>query len=309
MTAPLADFPPGEDSPTHYHSHSYDSGVLEKLLFKVAKKWVAGNNRSDAIASARNSNSRGLNAILNFLGEDTTSLGIVNQTLHEYLSLTEAINREKIRGCISVKPTQLGLAIGYDLCLKNSRTLAEKTMDLGQFFWLDMESAKYTEDTVKLYSDLVKDYSGTVGVAIQSYLRRSQTDLEYLIERRGIVRLVKGAYHEQDDLAYTSRADVDAAYSLLMKKLFESEARFAIATHDTKLIEQAIELAAKPGTLNERLEFQMLMGIRDDLKPGLVERGFRISEYIPYGSQWLPYSVRRLRERKRNILLLARSLM
>lgn len=288
---------------TAAHSHSYDSGLMERLLFRVAKRWVAGYDTKEAITAALDSNSRGMPAILNFLGEETVDADAVEKTVAEYLSLMDLIHKRNVRGCISAKPTQLGLAIGYDLCLKNFKRLASKAKELGQFVWIDMESIRFTEDTVALYLELFEQYDAT-GVAIQSYLRRSASDLLHIIENGGKVRLVKGAYHEPEEHAFTAKEEVDANYLKLMKMLFESKNFFAIATHDSSMVEEAIRL-----NKNSTFEFQLLMGIRNELKVDLVKKGLAVAEYIPYGSQWLPYSVRRIRERKRNLLLLARSLI
>jgi proline dehydrogenase len=167
-----------------------------------------------------------------------------------------------------------------------------------------MESIKFTEDTVALYLELFEQYDAT-GVAIQSYLRRSASDLLHIIEHGGKVRLVKGAYHEPEEHAFTAKEEVDANYLKLMKMLFKSRNFFAIATHDSNMVEEAIRLNNK----NSTFEFQLLMGIRNELKAELVKKRLAVAEYIPYGSRWLPYSVRRIRERKRNLLLLARSLI
>ncbi|MEW6603535.1 MAG: proline dehydrogenase family protein [Thermoproteota archaeon] len=288
---------------TAAHSHSYDSGLMERLLFRVAKKWVAGYGTDEAITAAVDSNSKGMSAILNFLGEETVDESAVENTVVEYLSLMELMHRRSIRGCISAKPTQLGLAIGYDLCLRNFKRLASKARELGQFVWIDMESTKFTEDTIAIYLEILEQYEMT-GIAIQSYLRRSASDLLHIIEQGGKVRLVKGAYHEQEEYAFTSKEEVDVNYLKLMKMLFESRNYFAIATHDSNMVEEAIRL-----NNNSKFEFQLLMGIRDELKADLVKKGLAVAEYIPYGSHWLPYSVRRIRERKRNLLLLARSLI
>ncbi len=288
---------------TAAHSHSYDSGLMERLLFRVAKRWVAGYDTKEAITAALDSNSRGMSAILNFLGEETVDADAVEKTVAEYLSLMDLIHKRNVRSCISAKPTQLGLAISYDLCLKNFKRLASKAKELGQFVWIDMESIRFTEDTVALYLELFEQYDAT-GVAIQSYLRRSASDLLHLIENGGKVRLVKGAYHEPEEHAFTAKEEVDANYLKLMKMLFESKNFFAIATHDSSMVEEAIRL-----NKNSTFEFQLLMGIRNELKVDLVKKGLAVAEYIPYGSQWLPYSVRRIRERKRNLLLLARSLI
>jgi proline dehydrogenase len=190
------------------------------------------------------------------------------------------------------------------MCLQNFSRLAAKARELGQFIWLDMESVKSTEDTIAIYLDLYKQYD-MIGVAIQSYLRRSASDLLHIIECGGKVRLVKGAYHEAEDHIFVTEKEVNANFSKLMKMLFESNNYFAIATHNSDLIGEVISMSKN----NTKFEFQMLKGIRDELKLELVTKGFVVSEYIPYGSQWLPYSVRRIMERKRNLLLLARSLI
>ena len=285
------------------HSHNYDAGLMERLLFRVAKKWVAGYSTEEAIAAALESNSRGMSAILNFLGEDTTDPKVVDQTVGEYLSLMDLMHARKVRGCVSAKPTQLGLAIDYDACLQNFIKLAARAEKLGQFVWMDMESVRFTEDTIAIYLELYEQYNMT-GIAIQSYLRRSASDLLHIVERGGKVRLVKGAYHEQVEHTFSTKEEVDANYLKLMKMLFDSGNYFAIATHDSSMVEEAIRLGR-----DSKFEFQMLMGIRDELKSDLVAKKFAVAEYIPYGSQWLPYSVRRIRERKRNLLLLARSLI
>lgn len=285
------------------HSHNYDAGLMERLLFRVAKKWVAGYSIDEAISAARDANGRGMSAILNFLGEDTTDADAVGHTVSEYLSLMDLMHSRKVQGCVSVKPTQLGLAIDYEMCLQNFRRLVAKAREVGQFLWLDMESVKFAENTIAIYLELLGQHDRT-GIAIQAYLRRSASDLLHILEHGGKVRLVKGAYHEQAEHAFTTSEEVDANYAKLMKMLFEGDSYFAIATHDSSLIEQAIRMGE-----NKKFEFQMLMGIRDELKGELVSKKFAVAEYIPYGSQWLPYSVRRIRERKRNLLLLARSLI
>jgi proline dehydrogenase len=289
--------------PAPSYSHSYDASLMERLLFRVAKRWVAGYNADEAIKAVVDTNNHGMSAILNFLGEDITDAKLIDITVNEYLLLMDLMDARKVHGCVSVKPTQLGLTIDYNACLQNFRRLAAKARELGQFLWLDMESVKSTEDTIAIYLDLYKQYD-MIGVAVQSYLRRSASDLLHIIECGGKVRLVKGAYQEAEEHVFVTEEEVNANYSKLMKMLFESNSYFAIATHNSDLIEEAISMGK-----NSKFEFQMLKGIRDELKLELVTKGFVVSEYIPYGSQWLPYSVRRIMERKRNLLLLARSLI
>lgn len=283
------------------HSESYDSGLMERLLFRVAKKWVAGYSQQDAVKAALDANNRGMSAILNFLGEDTLDQRQVDAAVNEYLSLMDLLKEKGVRGCVSAKPTQLGLAIDYDACMQNYRALAAKAKSLNQFLWLDMESARFTEQTITIYLELLKDYD-QVGIAIQAYLKRSASDLLHIMEHGGKVRLVKGAYHEGEEHVFATKEEVDRNYLHLLEMLAESGSFFAVATHDSGLIERA-------AVMRGNMEFQMLMGIRDELKAELVARNLRVAEYIPYGSQWLPYSVRRIRERKRNLLLLARSLV
>jgi proline dehydrogenase len=289
-----------------HYSHNYDASLIERLLYRVAKKWVAGYSASEAMKTALETNRHRMSAILNFLGEDITDSKLVDMTVTEYLLLMDLIDEKKVHGCVSVKPTQLGLTIDYDMCLQNFRSLAARARELGQFMWLDMESVKSTEDTIALYLELYREHN-MMGIAVQSYLRRSASDLLHIIECGGKVRLVKGAYRESEEHVFVTNEEVNANYLKLMKMLFENGNNyFAIATHNSDLIAEATRLAKGKDT---KFEFQMLKGIRDELKLELVTKGFTVAEYIPYGSQWLPYSVRRIMERKRNLLLLARSLI
>jgi proline dehydrogenase len=288
------------------------SFLLEKFLFKIARKWVSGNTYEDALSSARISNAKGISAILNFLGEDTTDERVILQTVNEYIMLLDLLESNSLDGCISIKPTQVGLRIGVDSCLFNLRQIAKKARGLDKFMWLDIESYPFVEDTIAIYLKLLRDYK-EIGVAIQSYLKRSSSDLLHLLEQNANIRLVKGAYTGNDEIAFRSMDKINSNFSDLMRMVFNSDGKhnavFAIATHDPRLINEAIELSRKFGTDKSKFEFQLLKGISDEMKTSLVKQGFRVCEYIPYGNQWLRYSVRRIKERKRNILLLARSLI
>ena len=292
-------------------SHSQNYALLEKLLFRVAKKWISGYTYKDAISAAKETNSKRMSAILNFLGEESIDVKQVEQTVNEYCSLLDLLKSNEIDGCISVKPTQIGLTISYEMCLYNFKQIANKAKSLGKFMWIDIESFQFVENTIAIYLELFKEYKQT-GLAIQAYLKRSSSDLLHLLEEGANVRVVKGAYRESENNAFQSADKINLNFSKLMQMLFENSndnAIFAIATHDSKLIEEAIKLSENYGNIKKRFEFQLLMGICDQIKMNLVDRKFKVSEYIPYGSHWLPYSIRRIRERKRNILLLARSLV
>lgn len=283
------------------HSESHDPGLMERLLFRVAKKWVAGHSRQNAVESALDANNRGMSAIVNFLGEEILDSKQVDATVDEYLSLMGLLGEKGIKGGVSVKPTQLGLAFDYWTCLQNFKQLVTEAKSLGQFLWLDMESVRFTEQTITIYLELLKDYD-QIGIAIQAYLKRSASDLLHILENDGKVRLVKGAYHEGEEHVFPSVEQVRQNYLHLLDMSVDSGNFLAVATHDSALIERAVEIGGK-------IEFQMLMGVRDELKSELVAKNLLVAEYIPYGSHWLPYSVRRIRERKRNLLLLARSLV
>ena len=278
---------------------------MEKVLFKIAKQWIAGDTMDDALKSARNANKNGMSAILNKLGEHMSSKTQVSQTVSDYLTLVSNLRKSKITGGLSIKPTQVGLSISAKECLENLDKIIEKALQSQSFVWIDMESSEHTDDTFKIYLSLFEKYE-RLGVVIQANLKRTQNDLEMLLKKGAKIRLVKGAYHESSKNAFKTRHEVDENYKKLMRTLFEKGNEFAIATHDSKLIDMATELSKK---YERKFEFQFLKGIRDELKPILVKGGFVVSEYIPYGTNWLPYSIRRLRERKRNILLLGSSFL
>ena len=280
-----------------------ESTLIEKVLFKIAKQWIAGDTMEEALKSARKANENGMNAILNKLGEHMSSKAQVTQTVEDYLILVSNLRKSKITGGLSIKPTQVGLAISTKECLSNLDTIIEKALQYQSFVWIDMESSEYTDDTFKIYQNLFEKYE-RLGVVVQANLKRTENDLGMLLKNGSKIRLVKGAYHENSKNAYRTRHEVDENYKKLMNVLFEQGNEFAIATHDSKLIDLAMELSNKH---EKKFEFQMLKGIRDELKPILVKSGFQVSEYIPYGTNWLPYSIRRLKERKRNILLLGSS--
>lgn len=303
----------------HNHSQSDDHILIERLFYTLAKKWIAGYDIESALSDAKSCNFKGQEAILNYLGENYTDEEKINQTIKEYSELLERLYLNEITGCISVKPSQLGLSISYDLCLKNFKALTTIAKRFGKFLWIDMESTKYTNDTLEIYLALI-NYYNNIGVVLQSTLKRSPSDLLHLIEVGGKVRLVKGAYKENEKYAFQSNGEIKLNYVKLLEMLFtysnskiremdDTNLVFAIATHDSELIGHAVELWKNSKVDVKKFEFQFLKGIRDELKRCLVEKRFRVGEYIPYGKDWLHYSIRRLTERKRNIFLLALSLV
>ena len=293
------------------HSHNYDPVLLERLLFKVSKRWIAGYSNNDAIMAAKKSNHNGMLAILNYLGEGYAEKSQIDRSVTEYITLLDLLKSNDVRGSISVKPTQIGLSVGYDKCLENFRKISEKAKQSGHFMWIDIESSNFVEDTLSIYLEILRKNRDT-GVAIQSYLKRSHSDLLHLMEHSANLRIVKGAYSEEKDKAYQSNTEINQNFSALMKLVLEESAYggiVAIATHDSKLIQEALVLSWKGSERMKNLQFQLLKGIRDELKLQLVTNGYLVLEYIPYGEKWLQYSIRRIKERKRNVFLLARSLI
>lgn len=278
--------------------------ITERLFYRIAKRWIAGYTIQDAAKAAHDANRRNIFAILNRLGEHTPDRKLIDEYYQEYIQLLDMLQTEKINGTISVKPSQIGLALDAKLYESILPKILEKAEQDDRFVWIDMENSPYTESTVDVYRDMLGSHD-KVGMCLQANMRRTQSDLKDLVPRGGKIRLVKGAYPENGDVAFKRRSDVTKNYLVLMQYLFAEGNNFAIATHDGKAIDQAQALA-KDHKVN--FEFQLLKGIRDDLKSTLIGKGFKVSEYIPYGPEWYNYSKRRMRERKRNILLLLRSI-
>jgi len=280
-------------------------GVKQDLVFKIAKRWISGKDLSGGIQGAKEANRLGLGAIMNYLGEDVTDLGVAQRGVDEYLALQRAIHEQEVDGCASVKLTQLGLVVDESFLEERIEEIANNAESLNQFLWIDMESSRFTAKTIDVYLHLLEKHR-RVGVALQAYMRRCEQDMAMLLEKGAIIRLVKGAYRESPDVVFTSREEIRKNFSRLMRVLFERASDFAIGTHDSILVDEARTLSQGH---NVKFEFEMLKGIRDDLKPELVASGYRVVEYVPYGDEWYPYSMRRLKEHPSNIWLLLRSIV
>lgn len=274
------------------------------FLIRFARHWIAGETLGEAVTSAKKKNRAGFGVIINFLGEHVRDKIEAQENIEENIKLLSALEKEKVNASISIKLTQLGLLIDKRLCFSNVEKIASIASSKNIFVWIDMENSPYTEDTIDIYLDISNKF-GNAGIAIQANLKRSENDVKRIAAEGGIIRLVKGAYSEKKEIAYLRRSEVTKNFSKLMGYMFYKSAFFAVATHDEHLINEAIEVNK---VHKKRLEFQMLMGVREELKRQLVSRGFNVVDYIPYGKRWLPYTTRRLSERKRNILLIMRSL-
>lgn len=279
---------------------------------KLSRRFVAGETLDEAIAVVHSLNGQDLLATLDHLGENVTSETEARDATSEVLDLLDAIKAAGLRSGVSVKLTQLGLDLHPALAVENLERIVAHAAAVDNFVRIDMESFDYVQPTLDLFEELWERYRN-VGVVIQSYLYRSDEDVARLVRMGASVRLVKGAYDEAPEVAYADKEDTDASYVRLMEQLFGDEAQSngvypAIATHDTNLIDWAVEHTRSRGIPRDRFEFQMLYGIRSGLQRQLAAEGYRVRAYVPYGEQWYPYFMRRLAERPANVLFLVRNL-
>jgi proline dehydrogenase len=272
---------------------------------KFASRFVAGETIESGVQAAKELAQRDIGSSLDFLGESVSDEAEAAEARDLYLQMLERMAAIGVQVNVSVKLTQMGFDIDEDLCHGNMVRILDKAKALGGFVRLDMESSAYTQRTLDFFAKRLFDaYAAHCGVVIQSMLRRSERDVEDLIAMKARVRLCKGAYLEPASVAFPDKADVDRSYVKLMQRLL-AEGRYpGLATHDEAIIGQAREFVGRERIGNERFEFQMLYGVRRDLQARLRRVGHNMRVYIPFGTQWYPYLMRRLAERPANIAFL-----
>ena len=269
---------------------------------KLASRFVAGETLDSAVEVVRALNAKGVTTSLDLLGESVRTEDEARAAADTAIAMLDRIAKDKLQSNISVKLTQLGMDLGTEFCANNTRRLLEKAKATGNFVRVDMEASAYTQRTLDLVEkELFPRYREQVGTVVQSYLFRTDADIDQLIGMGVRVRLCKGAYKEPADVAYPDKKDVDASYARNMEKLLERGTYPGIATHDEALIARARQFADQKGIARDRFEFQMLYGVRRDLQDLLVRDGYRLRVYVPFGTQWYPYLMRRLAERPANI--------
>lgn len=281
---------------------------------RVSGRFVAGEALDEAIRVIRELNARGLLVTTDHLGENVSTEVEAARASDDYIRLLDEIARSGVQSHVSLKLTQFGLDLGDEVALRNLRRVAEKARATDTFVRVDMESTDYTDRTLALVRAAKDAGCDNVGTVIQSYLYRSEADIEALCNDGIRVRLCKGAYKEPSDKAFPEKKDVDASYVKLTERLLaaarQNPALYpGIATHDEAMIAAAKDYASKNNVPRESFEFQMLYGIRRELQEALVKEGYRVRVYVPYGTEWYPYFMRRLAERPANLWFFASNLI
>ncbi len=275
---------------------------------RVARRFVAGEGLDDAVDAARELNAATRLASLDLLGENVSDEAGARHAAENYLAIFERIEREKLDANVSLKLTQLGIDLDERLCQDLLEKIVAHATAHGNFVRIDMEGSAYTQRTVEIAKRMRAQYSG-VGTVMQAYLYRAEKDVQDLLAAGCRLRLCKGAYQEPPDIAFPKKADVDANYVKLMKIILPSGIYHGIATHDPAMIQATKDFAREKNIGRDKFEFQMLYGIRTDLQAQLVRENYRLRVYIPYGTDWFPYFMRRLAERPANLAFFLRNLL
>lgn len=273
-----------------------------------ARRFVAGETLEEGLQAAAELNAKGLQVILNRLGENVTKKDAAREVCGSYKQMLHEIDARKIDGSISIKPTQLGLDFGLDFCRDLTLEVVAEAARLNNFVEVDMESTAYTQATVDLF-EAVRRQHDNVGLAVQSYLYRTEEDLKRLQPLKPKIRLVKGAYREPPNLAFPKKKQVDENFGKLMRMLFSDGFVPAVATHDEKMIDLAKVIAKESGRPADQWEFQMIYGVGRQLQLQLPQEGYRMRVYVPFGTEWLPYFLRRLSERPANLWFVLKNMI
>ncbi len=279
-----------------------------RVARSAARRFVAGEVLDDALQVAHTLNEKHIQVALDLLGENVSDDKEARAAAQNYIKAIDLVKKTDTDANISIKLTALGLDISPELCEENVHSILEYAEELGVFVCIDMEASAYTERTVEMTLRMREQYQ-QVGTVIQSYLHRSKRDIERLIEHKVRVRLVKGAYKEPAEIAFQEKADVDRNYIQLMEMLLARGNYPAVATHDQHIVDTATAYIRDHGISKSLFEFQMLYGIRRDLQEKLIKEGYNVRVYVPYGSQWYPYLMRRIAERPANLMFVMSNIL
>jgi proline dehydrogenase len=275
---------------------------------RMSRRFVAGTTVEELLAAAEAVNAKGMTVSVDNLGENVSNAAEAEASAQLYHRLLDLITQRGLKANVSLKLTHMGLDVDAGLCEKLVGDLVEHATKLDNFVRVDMEGSPYTQRTLDFVHELHRHYPGHTGAVLQSYMKRSQADAEKLIASRIRIRLCKGAYKEPPEIAYQAKSEVDANYLKLTKMLLKSGVYHGIATHDERIIRETMRFAEKEGIARDSFEFQMLHGIRRDLQERIVREGWRMRVYIPFGTEWYPYLMRRLAERPANAFFIAKNI-
>ncbi len=274
----------------------------------MSRRFVAGTTVEELLAAAEAVNAKGMTVSVDNLGENVTNAAEAEASAQLYHRLLDLITQRGLKANVSLKLTHMGLDVDAKLCEKLVGGLVEHAGKLDNFVRVDMEGSPYTQRTLDFVHELHRHYPGHTGAVLQSYMKRSAADAEKLIASKIRIRLCKGAYKEPPEIAYQAKSEVDANYLKLTKMLLKSGVYHGIATHDERIIQQTMLFAEKENIARDSFEFQMLHGIRRDLQERIVREGWRMRVYIPFGTEWYPYLMRRLAERPANVFFIAKNI-
>ncbi len=270
--------------------------ILPKPVVHIfARKYIAGERLEDAVEVVKKLNAKGILATIDVLGESVKTKQESRQAKKECLEVLDAIHKYKLNANLSVKPTQLGLLIDKEFCFEQLSELLEKAKEYNNFIRIDMEDSNTTDDTIELYKKLRKRYKN-VGIVVQAYLKRTQADVENLNLDGTNYRLCKGIYIESEEIAYKERQKIRDNYLLLLEKMFDNGSYVGIATHDDYLVDHAYKMIKEKNISKDKFEFQMLYGVKENLRNKINADGYKIRIYVPFGEHWYAYSIRRLKE-------------
>lgn len=271
--------------------------VPKALVRRIANRYIAGDTIEDAVRLVRQLNQSGMMATLDILGEHITKKEEATATTENYLAALEVIHREKLDSNISIKLTAFGLKLDFDFCLANVRRVVQRAHELDNFVRIDMEDSSCTTDTLRIYDLLRREYR-RVGTVIQAYMRRALPDIRGLMQN-GVAsnfRICKGIYVEPRAIAYKNRELINKNFTYLLTEMLRHGAYVGVATHDERLVWDAMRLIDEMKVSREQYEFQMLLGVDEELRDTIVKAGHRLRVYVPFGKSWYAYSTRRLQE-------------
>ncbi len=282
--------------------------IPKGIVRRFANPYIAGDRLSDAVEKTRALNSIGIMGTMDVLGEHNTRKEQAIESTNECIGVLDAINEQKLDSNLSLKLTQLGLQMDFDFCKQNLFRILDTARKYNIFVRIDMEDSSCTDDTLKLY-ELSRDYYPNCGVVIQSYLKRSYSDVERLVSKKANFRLCKGIYVESEEIAYKKKNEINENFLKILRLMFESKAYVGIATHDDALVESSYKIIGEFKLKKEEYEFQMLLGVREKLRDSIHNKAYRMRIYIPFGEHWYNYCIRRFKENPKMAAYVLKSIL